>query len=52
MNNINQEVFEDFALTFTNIITGNGSILIPLAGGVFADTWKSEGSFSGSGVTP
>jgi len=44
---------EDFAFTFTNITTASGSILIPLAaGGVFADSWEAEGSFSGSGMNP
>ena len=37
--------------SYTNITTNTGAILIPLAGGVFADDWKSEGSFSGSGMT-
>ena len=42
--------FEDFALTFTSIKTGAGTILIPLAGGgAFNDAWKAEGSFSASG---
>jgi hypothetical protein len=52
VNPVNLSVFEDFALTFTNVNTGGGTILIPLAGGVFADDWQSEGSFSGSGATP
>jgi len=52
VNPINLSVLENFALTFTNITTATGVILTPLIGGVFADAWKSEGSFSGSGATP
>lgn len=43
-------IYEDLGITFTNITTGHGTLLIPLtAAGDFNDDWKSEGSFSASG---